>query len=77
MAVDKNKAYPYTIPKTSSWFDYNTISEIEKQFFPEFFNGLKKSKTPDVYKTYRNFIIQLYMKDPKYYLTGKYLNIVL
>ena len=71
MTADKNKAYLYKIPSTSSWYDYNTVSEYEKCFFPEFFDGLKRLKIPEVYKTYRNFIIQLYMKDPKYYLTGK------
>lgn len=37
---------------------------------PEFFNGLYPSKTPDVYKEYREFIIALGRMQPQSYLTA-------
>lgn len=56
------------------WFDpenyENTITEIEEESLPEFFSGRYPSKTPQVYKEYRNFIIQLYRANPKIYLSA-------
>lgn len=48
------------IPSYSAWFDYNSIHEIEKRALPEFFNGKNKSKTPEIYLAYRNFMIDTY-----------------
>lgn len=41
------------IPSYSSWFDYNSIHEIEKRAMGEFFNSRNKSKTPEIYMAYR------------------------
>ena len=56
------------VPSYSSWFDYNSIHAVERQALPEFFRG-KKSKTPEVYLAYRNFIIDTYRLNPNEYLT--------
>ncbi|CEF61063.1 SANT/Myb domain and SWIRM domain and Homeodomain-like and Winged helix-turn-helix DNA-binding domain and SANT domain-containing protein [Strongyloides ratti] len=37
---------------------------------PEFFNGLNKSKTPEVYVYYRNFIVDTYRLNPFEYLSA-------
>ena len=37
---------------------------------PEFFNNLYPSKSPDVYKEYRNFIVSLSQMQPDTYLTA-------
>lgn len=41
------------VPSYSAWFDYNAIHEIEKRAMPEFFNSRNKSKTPEIYISYR------------------------
>ena len=48
------------VPSYSSWFNYNAIHAIEKRALPEFFNGKNKSKTPEIYLSYRNFMIDSY-----------------
>merc|ERR1712223_741397 len=58
------------VPSYSSWFDYNAIHSIEKRALPEFFNGKNRSKTPEVYLSYRNFKIDTYRLNPTEYLTS-------
>ena len=48
------------IPSYASWFDYNAIHCIEKRGLPEFFNMQNKSKNPEIYMAYRNFMIDTY-----------------
>ena len=64
------KVEPIKIPETASWFNLEEIHEIEKLSLPEFFNGKYPSKTPEIYKKYRNFIIDLYRQNPSIYLTA-------
>ena len=58
------------VPSYSSWFDYNAIHAIEKRAMPEFFNGRNKSKSPEIYLSYRNFMIDTYRLNPTEYLTS-------
>uniref|UniRef100_A0A8C9Z6F2 SWI/SNF related, matrix associated, actin dependent regulator of chromatin subfamily c member 2 n=1 Tax=Sander lucioperca TaxID=283035 RepID=A0A8C9Z6F2_SANLU len=58
------------IPSYGAWFDYNCIHEIERRALPEFFNGKNKSKTPEIYLAYRNFMIDTYRLNPQEYLTS-------
>lgn len=58
------------IPSYASWFDYNSIHTVEKRALPEFFNGRNKSKTPEIFLAYRNFMIDTYRLNPDEYLTG-------
>uniref|UniRef100_A0A452T6E6 SWI/SNF related, matrix associated, actin dependent regulator of chromatin subfamily c member 1 n=1 Tax=Ursus maritimus TaxID=29073 RepID=A0A452T6E6_URSMA len=58
------------IPSYASWFDYNCIHVIERRALPEFFNGKNKSKTPEIYLAYRNFMIDTYRLNPQEYLTS-------
>merc|ERR1711963_1177802 len=58
------------VPSYSSWFDYNAIHAIEKRAMPEFFNGKNKSKSPEIYLSYRNFMIDTYRLNPTEYLTS-------
>ena len=51
------KIEPVKIPETAKWFNMEEIHDIEKISLPEFFNGKYPSKTPEIYKKYRNFII--------------------
>lgn len=62
--------FPQCAEHFSSWFDYNSIHSIEKRALPEFFNGKNKSKTPEVYLSYRNFMIDTYRLNPTEYLTS-------
>ncbi|KAL1435622.1 hypothetical protein MTO96_001494 [Rhipicephalus appendiculatus] len=57
------------IPSYAAWFDYNSIHAIERRALPEFFNAKNKSKTPEVYIAYRNFMIDTYRLNPTEYLT--------
>uniref|UniRef100_A0A8C1FP80 SWI/SNF related BAF chromatin remodeling complex subunit C2 n=1 Tax=Cyprinus carpio carpio TaxID=630221 RepID=A0A8C1FP80_CYPCA len=58
------------IPSYAAWFDYNSVHAIERRALPEFFNGKNKSKTPEIYLAYRNFMIDTYRLNPKEYLTS-------
>ncbi|CAF3824536.1 unnamed protein product [Rotaria magnacalcarata] len=57
------------IPSYSAWFDYNAINSIEKRALSEFFNGKNRSKAPEIYMAYRNFMIDTYRLNPNEYLT--------
>ena len=48
----------------------STINAIEKRSLPEFFNNKNRSKTPTVYKEYRDFMINTYRLNPSEYLTS-------
>lgn len=58
------------VPSYSSWFDYNAIHSIEKRALPEFFNGKNRSKSPEIYLSYRNFMLDTYRLNPTEYLTS-------
>ena len=57
-------------PESAKWFKQEEIHDIERNSLPEFFNGKYPSKTPEIYKKYRNFIIDLYKQNPSIYLTA-------
>ncbi|KAF2837313.1 SWIRM-domain-containing protein [Patellaria atrata CBS 101060] len=57
------------LPSYSSWFDMHQIHRIEEKSLPEFFNTRNRSKTPTVYKDYRDFMINTYRLSPTEYLT--------
>ncbi|ELU01612.1 hypothetical protein CAPTEDRAFT_182223 [Capitella teleta] len=57
------------IPSYAAWFDYNSIHAIERRALPEYFNAKNKSKTPEIYMAYRNFMIDTYRLNPQEYLT--------
>ena len=57
------------VPSYSSWFDYNAIHSIEKRALPEYFNAKNRSRTPEVYLSYRNFMLDTYRLNPTEYLT--------
>ncbi|XP_061598629.1 SWI/SNF complex subunit SMARCC1b isoform X2 [Cololabis saira] len=58
------------IPSYTSWFNYNSIHAIEKRALPEFFNGKNKSKSPEIYIAYRNFMMDTYRLNPQEYLSS-------
>ena len=57
------------IPSYAAWFSFGKINDIEKKALPEFFNNKNKSKTPQVYRDYRDFMINTYRLNPLEYLT--------
>jgi len=58
------------VPSYSAWFDYNSIHSIEKRHLPEYFNAKNRSKTAEIYLSYRNFMIDTYRLNPTEYLTS-------
>ena len=52
---------------------------LEKRNMPEFFNGKNMSKTPEIYLSYRNFMIDTYRYqqggNSKFSFTGSAFNI--
>ena len=46
------------------------MTQLEKESLPEFFNDFYPSKTSEVYKEYRNFMIGLYRMNPSVYLSA-------
>jgi hypothetical protein len=57
------------IPAYSTWFSLDSIHDTEKTSLPEFFSGKNKSKTPNVYKDVRDFMVHTYRLNPAEYLT--------
>ncbi|KAL5594175.1 uncharacterized protein BROUX77_007522 [Berkeleyomyces rouxiae] len=57
------------VPSYSTWFDMAAIHDIEKKAMSEFFNNRNRSKTPTVYKDYRDFMVNTYRLNPAEYLT--------
>ncbi|KAH8705923.1 putative RSC complex subunit [Talaromyces proteolyticus] len=64
-----SQTHSIILPSYSSWFDMHQIHPIEKKAMGEFFNGRNRSKTPAVYKDYRDFMINTYRLNPIEYLT--------
>ncbi|KAG8933071.1 hypothetical protein FRC03_008686 [Tulasnella sp. 419] len=57
------------IPSYATWFDMSSVHQVEKRALPEFFNSRNRSKTPSIYKEYRDFMINTYRLRPTEYLT--------
>ncbi|KAG0055628.1 hypothetical protein BGZ83_007928 [Gryganskiella cystojenkinii] len=57
------------IPSYSAWFSMSKVHDLEQKSLPEFFNNKNRSKTPSVYKDYRDFMINTYRLNPSEYLT--------
>ncbi|KAI1099905.1 SWIRM-domain-containing protein [Jackrogersella minutella] len=64
-----SQTHAIVLPSYSSWFDMNALHSIERKALPEFFNSRNRSKTPAVYKDYRDFMINTYRLNPVEYLT--------
>ncbi|PHH72979.1 hypothetical protein CDD83_4840 [Cordyceps sp. RAO-2017] len=64
-----SQTHSIVLPSYSTWFDMNTIHDIERKAMAEFFNNRNRSKTPAVYKDYRDFMINTYRLNPAEYLT--------
>lgn len=63
------QTHPVIIPSYATWFSLATIHQLERRSLPEFFNGRNRSKTPSIYKDYRDFMIHTYRLNPSEYLT--------
>uniref|UniRef100_A0A060TB67 ARAD1D32604p n=1 Tax=Blastobotrys adeninivorans TaxID=409370 RepID=A0A060TB67_BLAAD len=63
------QTHEIVIPSYAMWFNMNKIHSIEERSLPEFFNSRNKSKTPQVYKRYRDFMVNVYRLNPSEYLT--------
>ncbi|CAG8973351.1 hypothetical protein HYALB_00000114 [Hymenoscyphus albidus] len=63
------QTHSIVLPSYATWFDMRTINVIEKKGLPEFFNSRNRSKTPAIYKDYRDFMINTYRLNPIEYLT--------
>ncbi|KAK2612875.1 SWI/SNF and RSC complex subunit Ssr2 [Conoideocrella luteorostrata] len=63
------QTHAIVLPSYSTWFDMNGIHDIERKAMAEFFNNRNRSKTPAVYKDYRDFMINTYRLNPVEYLT--------
>jgi hypothetical protein len=68
--ADKFFKNPLIIPSCSQWFKMDEIHELEMKALPEFFCNKYPSKTPEVYREYRNYIINLYRENTSTYLTA-------
>ncbi|KAI3762321.1 hypothetical protein L1987_52746 [Smallanthus sonchifolius] len=53
------------VPSYSRWFSWNNIHECEMRILPEFFDGRSPSKTPKVYKYYRNAVVKKFRDNVK------------
>lgn len=60
------------VPSFARWFDMNTVHQIEKRLFPDFFPEKETGstyKTPEVYCNMRDFMINAYRINPIEYLS--------
>ncbi|KAL3418358.1 SWIRM domain-containing protein [Phlyctema vagabunda] len=64
-----SQTHSIILPSYSTWFDMHDVNNIERKALPEFFNNRNRSKTPAVYKDYRDFMINTYRLNPIEYLT--------
>ncbi|KAI1979710.1 SWI/SNF and RSC complex subunit Ssr2 [Ophidiomyces ophidiicola] len=64
-----SQTHAIILPSYTSWFDMSIVHNLEKKALPEFFNNRNRSKTPAVYKDYRDFMINTYRLNPVEYLT--------
>ncbi|KAI9363489.1 Homeodomain-like protein, partial [Zopfochytrium polystomum] len=64
-----SQAHEIVVPSYSFWFDLNGIAETEMRSLPEFFSGKNPTKTPQIYKQYRDFMVNTYRLNPTEYLT--------
>lgn len=64
-----SQTHAIILPSYSTWFDMTIIHDIERKAMAEFFNSRNRSKTPIVYKDYRDFMINTYRLNPAEYLT--------
>ncbi|THG20912.1 hypothetical protein TEA_017401 [Camellia sinensis var. sinensis] len=51
------------------WFSWDDVHETEKLHLRDFFDGSSITRTPKIYKEYRDFIISKYREDPSRRLT--------
>lgn len=58
------------MPAHARWFRKDSINDIERRSLTEFFNSRGESKTPVVYKKYRDFMIDVWRQNPDKYLTA-------
>ncbi|KAH8723602.1 hypothetical protein GQ44DRAFT_684669 [Phaeosphaeriaceae sp. PMI808] len=63
------QAFAIIIPSYATWFDMRYIDYRERKALPEFFNNRNRSKTPAIYRDYRDFMINTYRLNPSEYLT--------
>ncbi|GAA5969505.1 hypothetical protein JCM11641_008136 [Rhodosporidiobolus odoratus] len=63
------QTHPVIVPSYATWFSLATINPLERRSLPEFFNSKNRSKTPSIYKDYRDFMIHTYRLNPSEYLT--------
>lgn len=59
----------YRIPSYAGWFSWGKFHAIERRALNEFFDGRSLSKTPKIYKEYRDFIINKFRENPRRALT--------
>lgn len=68
--VEPQQGESFVIPIQASWFSLDRIHPIERRSVPEYFGKMaNRSKTPTIYQTYRNFMVQTYRLNPLEYLT--------
>lgn len=63
------QTHEVVIPSYSAWFEFHKVHQIEKSALPEFFSGKNRTKTPQIYQDYRDFMINTYRLNPSEYLT--------
>ncbi|KAI8610037.1 hypothetical protein BC830DRAFT_1070272 [Chytriomyces sp. MP71] len=63
------QTHEIVVPSHAAWFAFEAIHSVEKKLLPEFFNGLHPSKTPEIYKNHRNFMVNCFRLNPSEYLT--------
>ncbi|XP_057479853.1 SWI/SNF complex subunit SWI3A-like [Actinidia eriantha] len=69
LPADEPQLDLYTIPRHSSWFSWDDIHDTEKSHLREFFDGSSFTRSPKIYRDYRDFIISKFREDPSRRLT--------
>lgn len=70
MKNTEESKYSFPIPVYSSWFKFDSIDDIERRALLEFFpEEPNKFKSPEIYREYRDFMINTFRMRPKEYLS--------
>jgi len=67
--IEGNKEPLMEAPRASFWFDDSSIHVIEKRSLPEFFEGKSEELSPELYKTYRDKMIDLWKNNSREFLS--------
>ncbi|CAH2076844.1 unnamed protein product [Thlaspi arvense] len=63
-AIRSRDSNVHVVPNHCGWFSWEKIHQLEERSLPSFFNGKSESRTSEVYREIRNWIMRKFHSDP-------------